>query len=51
MEYDNVKDNVVMIVLIVGVFWKGKLFFFGFFLKYLEVEVNIYKIFFKKCVK
>lgn len=44
MEYDDVKDNVVMIVLIVGVFRKGKLFFFGFFLKFLKVEVIIYMI-------
>lgn len=44
MLYFDVIDNVVMIVLIVGVFRKGKLFFFGFFLKYLEVKVIIYKI-------
>lgn len=37
MLYLDVVDNVVMIVVIVGVFWKGKLFFFGIFLKYLEV--------------
>lgn len=51
MEHDNVKDNVVMIVSIAGALRKGKSFLLGFFLKYLEAEVNTYKIFFKKRVK
>lgn len=45
MEQDSVKDNVVMIVSIAGALRKGKSFLLGFFLKYLEAEVNTYKIF------
>lgn len=50
MEHNNVKDNVVMIVSIAGALRKGKSFLLGFFLKYLEAEVNTYKIFLKNAL-
>lgn len=44
MLHPDVKDNPVMIVSIAGALRKGKSFLLGFFLKYLEAEVTIYKI-------
>lgn len=37
MLYLEVKENFVVIILIIGVFRKGKFFFLGFFLKFLEI--------------
>lgn len=51
MCYLDVKDNFVQIVLIVGVFRKGKLFFLGFFLKYLEIQLQVINCYLKKQVK
>lgn len=44
MLHPDVIDNVVMIVSIAGALRKGKSFLLGFFLKYLEAKVTIYKI-------
>lgn len=39
-------DKKVVVVLVVGVFWKGKLFLFDFFLWYLDREVrNVYEMY------
>lgn len=41
MLHPDVAENAVMIVAIAGAFRKGKSFLLGFFIKYLEAQVNI----------
>lgn len=41
MLHPDVAENAVMIVAIAGALRKGKSFLLGFFIKYLEAQVNI----------